>query len=197
MALESQDLVEYNQCQSALRHLYELGLEGNRLEFLAYRILYLIHAQNRSDLNLLMATLTPEQKANPFVRHALDVQTAIATSNYHSLFLLYLNAPNMGGYIMDHFVERERLAALAIMSKAYMSLPLSFIATELGFESATEAHELLDSHGAAIYTAQTRDPASKAPIPHQDRILDCKAANKPLTEAKTAKFARVGIKGAI
>jgi SAC3 family protein LENG8/THP3 len=68
-----------------------------------------------------MTNLTAGQKANPFVRHALDVQTALATSNYHSLFLLYLNAPNMGAYIMDHFVKRERIAALVIMTKAYVA----------------------------------------------------------------------------
>lgn len=38
--------------------------------------------------------------------------------NYHALFDLYLNAPNMGGYIMDHFVERERVRALLVISKS-------------------------------------------------------------------------------
>ncbi len=42
------DLVEYNQCQSALRNLYELGIAGKSEEFLAYRILYLLHVRNRS-----------------------------------------------------------------------------------------------------------------------------------------------------
>jgi hypothetical protein len=41
------DLGEYNQCQSQLRHLYELGLQGHPEEFLAYRILYLLHTRNR------------------------------------------------------------------------------------------------------------------------------------------------------
>lgn len=44
------DLVEYNQCQSALRTLYEMGLSGKSEEFLAYRILYLLHVRNRSGL---------------------------------------------------------------------------------------------------------------------------------------------------
>jgi hypothetical protein len=42
------DLVEFNQCQSNLRLLYEAGIPGHANEFLAYRILYLIHTKNRS-----------------------------------------------------------------------------------------------------------------------------------------------------
>jgi hypothetical protein len=52
------------------------------------------------------------------VRHALAVQRAIALGNYHSLFALYLTAPNMGAYIMDHFIDRERVGAFITISKA-------------------------------------------------------------------------------
>jgi hypothetical protein len=38
--------------------------------------------------------------------------------NYHALFELYVVAPNMGAYIMDHFIERERVKALMIMTRA-------------------------------------------------------------------------------
>jgi len=41
-------MVEYNQCQSSLKGLYELGIPGNDEEFTAYRILMLLHGRNRS-----------------------------------------------------------------------------------------------------------------------------------------------------
>lgn len=44
------DLGEYNQCQTRLSELYEEGIKGSRLEFLAYRILYLLYTQNRSGI---------------------------------------------------------------------------------------------------------------------------------------------------
>ena len=71
-----------------------------------------------SDLNLYVGQLTERQKSDPAVRHALSVQRAVAMGNYHALFDLYLNAPNMGAYIMDHFIDRERIRALMVMTKA-------------------------------------------------------------------------------
>ena len=71
-----------------------------------------------TDLNLLVGQLTPKQKEQGAVKHALDVQRVMLINNYHTFFELYQNAPNMGGYIMDHFVDRERTRALIIMSKA-------------------------------------------------------------------------------
>lgn len=70
------------------------------------------------ELNLYVSQLTSKQKATMAVKHALDVQRSLALGNYHAFFDQYLNAPNMGAYIMDHFVDRERLRALLIMTKA-------------------------------------------------------------------------------
>ncbi|KAJ4475993.1 SAC3/GANP/Nin1/mts3/eIF-3 p25 family-domain-containing protein [Lentinula edodes] len=72
MALESNDVVEYNSCQATLKTLYELGIPGKVEEFTGYRILMLLHGRNRSELNLYVGQLTPRQKADPAVRHALD-----------------------------------------------------------------------------------------------------------------------------
>ena len=71
------------------------------------------------DMATLLAQLTPAEKADPGVHHALQTAAALATSNYVRFFRLYNDAPNMAGYIMDHFVERERMAALAVMSRRY------------------------------------------------------------------------------
>ena len=48
-------MVEYNQCQSMLSNLYDLGLGAkNRDEFAAYRILMFLHGLNRSGRFLLL-----------------------------------------------------------------------------------------------------------------------------------------------
>lgn len=55
------DLGEFNQCASQLRVLYEQGLNGHRMEFLAYRILYLLFSRNRSGASSL--DITPAARA--------------------------------------------------------------------------------------------------------------------------------------
>lgn len=144
IALEKGDLGEYNQCQTQLRALHAQNLGGHPVEFKAYRILYFIHTANRTSLNDVMAELTPAEKNSDAIKHALGVRSALALGNYHKFFRLYLETPYMGAYLMDMFVTRERLAALANMCKAYKpSVPLRFITEELGFESDQDAAEFI------------------------------------------------------
>ncbi|KAJ3550567.1 hypothetical protein NM688_g5045 [Phlebia brevispora] len=183
MALEVGDLVEYNQCQAMLKNLYDLGITGKEEEFTAYRILMLIHGRNRS------GQLTPKQKSDPAVQHALAVQRALAIGNYHSLFDLYLNAPNMGAYIMDHFINRERVKALLVMTKAYRYLPLPFIQNELAFDTLAQAREFLMEHRAATFQNPNQ--------PDEEKVLDCKPAAAPLAQVFEEKYRKVQIKGAV
>jgi hypothetical protein len=80
------------------------------------------------ELNLYVSQLTHKQKTSSAVKHALAVQRALALGNYHAFFELYLNAPNMGAYIMDHFVDRERLRALLVMTKSCVHQVLLILA---------------------------------------------------------------------
>jgi len=118
IALEKGDLGEYNQCQTQLRALYSQNLGGHPTEFKAYRILYFLHTCNRTDMNDVLADLTPTEKKDPAIKHALNARSSLALGNYHRFFKLYLETPNMGAYLMDMFVSRERLAALANICRA-------------------------------------------------------------------------------
>lgn len=168
------------------------------------------------DLNHLLSTLTPAQKRSPFVRHALDVQAALTTCNYHAFFAHFLKAPNMGAYIIDHFLVRERVAALAAMTKAYvlsrllyqptlivsvsasyMTLPLSFISGELAFDGPSEVEQFLQDHEAACYVTQRTASSGNGNVDEASKILDCRAAHKPIVEAMETRYRRIGIKGSI
>ena len=118
IALQKMDLGEYNQCQTQLRALYKQNLGGNPAEFLAYRILYFIYTCNRPDMNDVLSELTQADREETAVKHALEVRSALASGNYHKFFRLFLDPPNMGAYMMDMFIERERVAALANISRA-------------------------------------------------------------------------------
>ncbi|KAF8757558.1 SAC3/GANP family [Rhizoctonia solani] len=190
MALEAADVVEFNQCQSNLRLLYEAGIPGHANEFLAYRILYLNYTKNRSEINLLLAQLNPETKSTEFVRHALDVQAALLANNYHKFFDLYLKAPNMGGYIMDHMLPRERMSALITMTKAYLHLPLSFLASELAFDGTADVDRFLSSHSIATY-------ATGQPNAAGEKRLDCRAVHARVVACYEEKYRKVAIVGRI
>ena len=133
IALEKGDLGEYNQCQTQLRTLYKMKLRGSPGEFLAYRILYTLYTCNRQTMNDVLADLTPADKQHAPVKHALDVRAALATGNYHRFFRLFNESPNMGGYLMDMFVNRERVAALAVICRSWVSSYPSAFAQLLTF----------------------------------------------------------------
>ncbi|RKP36502.1 SAC3/GANP/Nin1/mts3/eIF-3 p25, partial [Dimargaris cristalligena] len=144
IALESGDLGEFNLCFTKLKELYGLGINGHVNEFLGYYILYLIHVNKKSDMISTITNLTPEQKANPGVRHALDVRTAVTTLNYHRLFRLFTQAPNMNKLVMNHFITRQRVLALIIIAQSYRSsVSVEFIAQELALGSQADALHFL------------------------------------------------------
>lgn len=153
IALEKGDLGEYNQCQTQLKLLYGDGIPGNVFEFLAYRILYLLHTRNRQEMNSLMADLTAEQREHHAVKHALSVRSALALSNHHAFFQLYQAAPNMGGYLMDYYLRRERVAALATICRAYRpAVEVSYLTATLAFEDAPSCVRFLREADGALLT---------------------------------------------
>ncbi|KAI8591593.1 SAC3/GANP/Nin1/mts3/eIF-3 p25 family-domain-containing protein [Geranomyces variabilis] len=149
IALEKSDLGEYNQCQAQLLQLYKLhNLPGHVDEFTGYRILYFVHTSNRTQLINQISELSDAAKAGECVQHALNVRTAVATGDYHRLFELYHDAPKMSSYMMDQFLERERVRAMKTICKAYRpSIPVSHLACELGW---IHPQDVEDDNAAAI-----------------------------------------------
>lgn len=134
IALESGDINEFNQCQTQLHELYEQQLPGQATEFLSYRVLYSVYvalqakkadATNSGQLAmynvLASATTSKALRAEPAVAHALAVREAVSLNNYHRFFQLFLDAPNMAGYLMDPMVPAMRLRALRTICKVYVT----------------------------------------------------------------------------
>lgn len=158
----------------------------------------------------MVGQLTSTQKNATAIKHALDVQKALSTNNYHAFFELYLNAPNMGAYIMDHFVDRERAKALVVITKAYdcliftftgqliivmvcllnryLQLDVKFIRDKFAFDGSQQTCDFLSNHQAIF-----RNPNA----PEDDRILDCKASHLSLAQAYESKYRKAVIVGAI
>mmetsp|Transcript_12384 Transcript_12384/g.19055 ORF Transcript_12384/g.19055 Transcript_12384/m.19055 type:complete len:628 (+) Transcript_12384:51-1934(+) len=152
IALEEDDINEYNQSQTQLKELYdsitghehEEGNEGalkNMNEFVSYRIIYYVFLSGNkkyeggsSDVLKIINKLSPEQRIDAFILHSLSVRAAVADNDYHKFFQLQDNAPNMSDYLMDKIVPSVRHSALQAICKAYRpSVSTSFVLGELGF----------------------------------------------------------------
>ncbi|TDH74446.1 hypothetical protein CCR75_006356 [Bremia lactucae] len=172
IALESGDINEFNQCQTQLHELYEKLDRGDVIEFLAYRILYCVYVSlqakkndsNSGQLGMynVLAMVTPTRRVDPVIVHALGVRHAVAMNDYHGFFQLYVDAPNMAGYLMDVMVSTIRLNALRAMCKAYRpSLPVQFIRRELKLEGKT-GNAFLRQSGLVFVKGDTTRVDTKA-----------------------------------
>lgn len=179
---------EFNQCSAQLKHLYTVcKLPGKQDEFTAYRILYMLHTLNHRDLIELIGSIKNPGRE---VKHALAVRSSLSTGDYHAFFKLYQEAPNMSGYLMDHFLERERVRTLLKLVKAYRpTLPLSFLTTTLGFSEHDSKRE---------NEADCLRFLKEMEVVVSDGVVDCKAAVGVVTQQVSNLDGKgVGIKGQI
>ena len=176
VALEERDLNEYNQCQTLLKELYrQLGSDGealkNQSEFVAYRIIYYVfltgnqkYEEGSSDLLEILLSLTPTQRRNESVAHALRVRESVAECDYHRFFCLYRSSPtNSAVRLMNYIVPNMRQLALRRICKAYRpSVPADFVLRELGFDANLEKEglEWMESCGC-VFSDDKKDLKTK------------------------------------
>ncbi|RUS18818.1 hypothetical protein BC937DRAFT_88304 [Endogone sp. FLAS-F59071] len=136
------------------------------------------------DINAMMAELTEEQKSDPVIAHALNVRSALATSNYHRFFKLYNEAPNMDrDSLFETRTHRSQFYSTRSSYSYRPSIPLEFIRDELSFAEMEECIKFLREHnGACFDSTQT--------------ALDTKTAYPGLFEAGR-KYDKIDIKGQI
>eukprot|EP01038_Epipyxis_sp_PR26KG_P007462 gene7462-10172_t len=140
VALESDDLNEYNQCQTQLKQLYHSGLKGNKK-----------YKGGSSDLSFIIASLKPEDYKDEAVAHALEIRNALQTDNYHKFFKLYKKTPNMGNYLLDLMIVQCRLYALQKMVRCYKpQVEVEFVVNELSFDEAEIGLDFLKKVGCMI-----------------------------------------------
>ncbi|KAK4630497.1 hypothetical protein CLAFUW4_08583 [Fulvia fulva] len=213
IALQMKDLGEYNQCQTQLRALYKSKLGENGTsggaedEFTAYRILYLIYTRNRTDMSNMLADLTTADKQGQYVQMALQIRAALASGNHHKFFQLYRDSQDLAmfPYLMDMFVDRERLAALAVMCRAFKpDVRSTFLVKELAFDSVDDDTPASEDDAAAHNQRKCLEFIQRysGDGPFEDkgdgdiRVLTGKAGHV-FEQAKQAAFGRVDIKGQI
>ncbi|KAL0485122.1 leng8 [Acrasis kona] len=143
------DLAEFNQCQTQLKYLYAEGITGSVAEFTSYRIIYLVFTNSYTDLtkelkNLLDAPL--ELRNHKYVKFAMSVQSTMSIFNFHALLTkLYREKeriPPCGRDLIRLFCPKLRRRALLHILKAHArtSVDVNYLRDELGYED-TESDE--------------------------------------------------------
>lgn len=68
----------------------------------------------------MISLLSQEDKKEECIRHAVDLSRAWLIGNYDRVMKLYKTAPKMSSYLMDLFINRERVGYFRVMMKAYV-----------------------------------------------------------------------------
>mmetsp|Transcript_28992 Transcript_28992/g.51841 ORF Transcript_28992/g.51841 Transcript_28992/m.51841 type:complete len:269 (-) Transcript_28992:1164-1970(-) len=150
IALEAADIDQFTSCLGRLYELYMQGLDGQRSEFLAYRIIYFALQQMHIHLEKCLMSLTEKDRATQAIQHALQVKTASIMGNYQQVFRLRKLAPNLGSYLFDIFLPKFSVNALLKICKAYQpAVPLDFFCRTFGLQ-ADDCRDFLVKHGAIL-----------------------------------------------
>ncbi len=103
----------------------------------------------------IYASLSAEEKRSPAVKHVVACAKALSSGSYHTFLLLWKTMPDMGGYLLDHIIERERLLAMEVIYSAYKpTVPLLWLTKELSFSGEDEARDTFRGHGCVILQAE-------------------------------------------
>ncbi|OBA21606.1 hypothetical protein METBIDRAFT_21061, partial [Metschnikowia bicuspidata var. bicuspidata NRRL YB-4993] len=157
IAIENNDLGEFNQCQSQLKHLYaqrsHQNFYKNTYEFTCYRILYLLLTGNYADINIARLDImdadsaTVELELDPEFRirrqcvyKALELADHVVLGNYHRFFALYkwfkgLGCMSGAFHLLDQFMaNKQRVLSLKIMCKGFKKVPLALLESQLAID---------------------------------------------------------------
>lgn len=207
ISLENNDLGEFNQCQSQLKVLYyqkRKGLEkerfyGAEVEFLIYRIIYMIMTSNYGEIyKLKLSTLTNyhnfrkserEEKLFGFIDQLFQLNQDILNGNYYNFFQIIkfdIDLPLAFQLINNYITNKVRVRALGKISKSYRIISVAFLIDLLKFVNIANLAKFLTDYG--LFHFLIKDATE----------FDCLNARHIIAEIiQGASFKKVDIKGQI
>lgn len=196
IALENGDIGEFNQCQSRLKQLFEIpSIKPSDLEeFTSYNIFYYLMMNNHSSINELRLKLMTKHRdiyKDPMVQSALQMAQAHLIGDYHKLLKIYSRTHGPARCLVDTFINRERLRALATICKSYYQIKLQFLVSEFHFKDNEDAFKFIQDLGLVGYIVVKNEGQKNEYI-----YLDTKAC-RPAIIQQFERSKKVDIKGQI
>ncbi|KAF4671715.1 Leukocyte receptor cluster (LRC) member 8 [Perkinsus chesapeaki] len=167
-SLESQDLVQFIQCMTAVTRQIHSGSgalpRDVQAEFLAYEVVYIALQDFYADqLRFLrrLRDLPVGIKSHPYLRCGLRIRSWMASGNYYRVLRAYTalrsrpkrlanSVPSHLLPLIELFLEDLRLRLLRSLTKAYVQLGISLIVKWLGFATVDECKTFLLDHEVPI-----------------------------------------------
>jgi len=145
ICLEVSDISEYNQCQTALRSLYEDDARNrqNEKEFVVYRILYLSVINDYA--GYLRAIGHKRTRDDKFVKLCVRLYRGFKTGNYVEVFNAYKQLPKLAQNLFNQVKEKVRFEALTKICSSFcpQPFPIELVKQSLGFDDFKETTEYL------------------------------------------------------
>ncbi|OWA51957.1 putative Leukocyte receptor cluster member 8-like protein [Hypsibius exemplaris] len=211
IALEVGDQAEFTQCLAQLEWLYDTltavhrrGADGkadvrgsnvaagceNRLEFLSYRILYVMRQNRTTDVTRVRTQLSDSDKKDPCIAFAFSVLSAYFAGDYQQFFSLFKIAPLMAGYVMEVSIPQFRQRIFVKICTAYRpNLPVMALKEILRFPNDAELRDFLRGYKLTYtWLNESEEIDCKASLPV------VKAGPEVVTDAPPAKPQPVSVR---
>lgn len=198
IAIDNNDLGEFNQCVSQLEYFFEKKtvrnshLNQTELEFICYRVLYYLIVENHSEIFKIKINLKDRQFINQpeieklrFVNLSFELQNYMLTSNYYRFFKTidkFKPLKNAYQLITTHLMEKQQVRSIAIMGKSYRTLNMDYIRTILKFDRH-KFTEFCDKYKLTTFIV--------------DDVFDFSKARPTLLTLANTNFKRIDIKGQV
>ena len=171
-ALESGDLGQFNQCQTQLKQLHALDVSFSRkCEFMCYRLMYYFYQNLRIDEQIFLNEIFANTQIfnHPYMKFTLQVRTAATTNSFSRYFELSKQAsaeitnsvPSHLKFLMGAFETRQRIIALVVLTKAFVTkISIEWLTEVLGFNNVSECKSFLSEHRGVMKDPTALDPKS-------------------------------------
>ncbi|KAI5951251.1 hypothetical protein KGF54_004325 [Candida jiufengensis] len=178
-SIKAGDLGEFNQCQTQLKHLYNLARSskgskrefiGSEVELIAYKIIYMMITRNNSEISKLRLSILEDYKGFAkrtsdliffeFINSLFKFNEYLLSNNSYKFFQDILNFKKFQEIelalkmISKFLYDKIRIGGLFTICSSYKTVDINFLQNFLGFETKSECDGFLKNYKLHTFMKQ-------------------------------------------